>query len=146
MTIEANHRIGTLRRRLVRPVLIAGAALAIAGCGQSEFATQMAQICVEPGADGQPRNRLPGFGDKDCGCAVAILEGGLTPRQQATFIPFRYEVRPDPADRERVNGQMLRAAGIDPTDRAAVRSARSELNDALQPLNERIRSECPAAG
>lgn len=145
MTIETNYRTDTLRRRIVRPLVIASAALAIAGCGQSEFATQMSQICMEPGGDGQPRNSLPGFGDKDCGCAIAILEDGLTARQQATFIPFRYELRPDPADRERVNGQMLRAAGIDPTDRQAVRSARSELNDTLQPLSERIRSECPAA-
>jgi len=146
MTIEANHRIGTLRWQLIRPVWIAGAALAVAGCGQSEFTTQMAAICAEPGGDGLPRNSLPGFSGRDCGCVVSILEDGLTPRQQATFIPLRYELRPDPQDRERVNGQTLRAAGIDPTDRQAVRSARSELDDALHPLNERIRSECPTAG
>jgi len=145
MMHKARYGQGALGQRLSRPVWIAGVALALAGCGQSDFASQMTQICMEPGGDGTPRNSLPGFAERDCGCAIGILEGGLTPRQQATFVPFRYELRPDPADRERVNGEMLRAAGIDPTDRAAVRSARAELDDAIQPLRERIRDECPAA-
>jgi hypothetical protein len=146
MSMPDRHRRARRLKAQGRTAVLACLSLAVAGCGGSEFSARMMEICQRPDASGAPANRLLGFGDKDCGCVIATLESGLTARQQASFIPLRYELMPDPADRERVNGEMLRAAGIDPTDRRAVRSARSELNDALHPLSRRIREQCPSAG
>lgn len=132
-------------------LLLAGAALAgafaLSACGgQSKMAKQLNGICQQPNAAGLPRGDLPGYIGLDCSCVIAHLDKGVPERLKPAFVALRWPLAPDPRDREAVNGQMLRDAGIDPTDYAAVSSANAELRDTLHLLDPQIRAECKVAG
>jgi hypothetical protein len=126
-------------------LLLAGAALAgalaLSGCGQSNFAKQLGEICSEPMSDGTPRSGLPGYSGMDCGCVAEKLDKGVPEKLKPAFVALQWPLRPDPRDREAVNGAMLREAGIDPTDRRAITSAVAELRETLHP---QIREQCKA--
>lgn len=129
-------------------LLLAGAALAgalaLSGCGQSSFAKQLGEICNEPMSDGTPRGGLPGYSGMDCGCVAEKLDKGVPEKLKPAFVALQWPLRPDPRDREAVNGAMLREAGIDPTDRRAITSAVAELRETLHVLNPQIREQCKA--
>lgn len=118
-------------RRTARHSLLACIALPLAGCGQSDFVKQVTPICEE----------LSG-GRKNCSCIIGKLDQGLSEQQKAAFVPLRWPLRPEPQDREFVNGQALRAAGIDPADRQQVQSIQAEFRDTMRALREGIRAEC----
>ena len=105
--------------------------LLLGACGSSDFVKTVGQGCREISGDG-----------KDCDCIVGKLDAGLTEQQKAAFVPLRWPLRPDPRDREAVNGELLRAAGIDPADRRAVSSASQALRDRLHILAPDICAAC----
>ncbi|MDZ4138584.1 MAG: hypothetical protein U1D66_06855 [Erythrobacter sp.] len=113
---------------------LAGLILPLAGCGQSEFAKQIAAVCTEREQSGT-----------DCGCIAAKLDRDFPDNLKPAFVALRWPLRPAPADRDAVNGAMLRAAGIDPADRQQVESANRAFRDAYYPLREQLRSECGGA-
>jgi len=129
-------------------LLLFGAALAgaltLSGCGQSKFAKQLGEICTEPMSDGTPRTGLPGYSSLDCGCVAEKLDKAVPEKLKPAFVALQWPMRSDPRDREVVNGAMLRKAGIDPTDRRAIRSAVAELREALHVVNPQIREQCKA--
>lgn len=109
---------------------IGASCLALGACGQSEFAVMIEKECR---ASGQ---------QDDCACIARTLDEGLPDHLKTAFPALRWELKPAPEDREAVNGAMLRAAGVDPADRQAVRSIRQEFRETMQPLNERTRQQC----
>lgn len=140
----------THSKRLVsgHPLLLIAAALtgtiALSGCGQSTFAKQLSEICTEPMSDGTPRSGLPGYSGMDCGCVVEKLDKSVPEHLKPAFVALQWPLRPDPRDREAINGAMLREAGIDPADRRAISSAVAELRETLHVVNPQIREECKA--
>jgi|TARA_R110000850_G_scaffold53958_2_gene128893 hypothetical protein len=108
--------------------------LPLAACGQSEFTQQIAAACNEEGASG-----------KDCSCIAKRLDAAFPDNLKPAFVALRWPLRPAPADRDAVNGAMLRAAGIDPADRQQMESANRAFRDAYHPLREQLRSECGGA-
>ena len=140
----------TCSKRLVsgHPLLLIAAALtgtmALSGCGQSTFAKQLGEICTEPMSDGTPRSGLPGYSGMDCGCVVEKLDKAVPEHLKPAFVALQWPLRPDPRDREAINGAMLREAGIDPADRRAISSAVAELRETLHVVNPQIREQCKA--
>ena len=114
----------------------------LAACGQSKFSEQISAVCDETLPSGEKRTTMPGYGAADCTCAAKILDDSLSDEQKAVFFPLRLPLLPDPRDREQVNGDALLAAGIDPTNQDAIRSARYALLSALRPIDEKIRAQC----
>ena len=113
---------------------LAAASLSLSACGSSAFSNEVTPICLE---DGNTKAQ--------CACIVAGLEKGLTDRVKTAFVSLRWELRPDPQDRERVNNAALRAAGVDPADRQAVASIRSEYRDTYYPLRDQLSERCGAS-
>ncbi len=112
--------------------VLAALALPLAGCGQSSFSKQVMPICLEDNTKEQ------------CACIISGLDKGLSKRVKAAFVSLRWELRPDPKDRERVFNEAMRAAGVEPTDRQAVASIRSEFRDTYYPLNSQLVDRCGA--
>lgn len=108
---------------------IAGGA-ALAGCGQSDF---QKMVVAECGANGD---------SADCACVASELDAGLPDRVKTAFPALRWPLKPDPQDREAVNNQYLRSAGVDPADRQAVASLRQEYEDTYYPLRNQVRTAC----
>lgn len=132
-------------------LLLAGAAiagaLALTGCGgQSKFEKQLTGICHDAQGHSLSQNpgELPGYTGLDCSCVIAQLDKGVPARLKPAFVALRWPLRPNPRDRDSVNGQMLREAGIDPTDHQAVDSAYAELRDTMHVLDPQIRQSCKA--
>lgn len=121
-----------MKRHLILLSLIAGGAGAtLAGCGQSDFAKMVEAECAQDGDPG-----------KDCSCIASQLDDGLPDRVKVAFQALRWPLKPAPQDREAVNNQMLRAAGVDPADRQAVESIRQEYEDSYYPLRDKVRAAC----
>jgi len=108
-----------------------GAGVALAGCGQSDFAKMVEAECAQDGDPG-----------KDCSCIASQLDDGLPDRVKVAFPALRWPMKPAPQDREAVNNQLLRAAGVDPADRQAVESIRQEFKDSYYPLRNAVRAAC----
>jgi hypothetical protein len=106
-------------------------ALALSGCGSSEFA---AMIEAECSADGSS--------NRDCACIAGALDEGLPDHLKQAFPALRWPLRPEPAMRDAVNGEILRSAGIDPADRMAMESARREFDDRMDILREQTIAQC----
>ncbi|MGV1681572.1 hypothetical protein [Sphingopyxis sp. GW247-27LB] len=112
-------------------LLAGGAGVALAGCGQSDFAKMVEAECAQDGDPG-----------KDCSCIASQLDDGLPDRVKVAFPALRWPMKPAPQDREAVNNQLLRAAGVDPADRQAVESIRQEYEDSYYPLRNAVRAAC----
>ncbi len=108
--------------------------LPLTACGQSEFRQQIAAICTEEADPTQ-----------DCNCIADRLDAGFPDRLKPAFVALRWPLRPDPQDRDAVNGAMLRQAGIDPADPQQMASATREFRDTYYPLRDQIRRECGGA-
>lgn len=111
-----------------RVLFTIAASATLAGCGQSPFAREMMTRCEEAGS------RSP----VDCGCAVGLLEQGLTAQQKAAFVPLRWPMR---LSREE-NSMILRGAGIDPTNERDVDARRRELRHMLNVLGQAAERQC----
>ena len=121
-----------MKRHLILLSLLAGGAGAtLGGCGQSDFAKMVEAECTQ--------DQDPG---KDCSCIASQLDDGLPDRVKVAFQALRWPLKPAPQDREAVNNQMLRAAGVDPADRQAVESIRQEYEDSYYPLRDKVRAAC----
>ncbi len=107
------------------------AATLLAGCGSSDFEKMVIAECMQDGDPG-----------KDCNCIASQLDAGLSDRVKTAFPALRWPLKPDPRDREAVNNQYLRGAGIDPADHQAVASIRSEFKDSYYPLQNQVRAAC----
>ncbi len=104
--------------------------LPLSACGQSAFAKEVTPICLEDNTQAE------------CACLVPALDDGLSDRVKTAFVTLRWELRPEPKDRERVNNERLRAAGVDPADGQAVASIRSEFRDTYYPLRDKLIERC----
>lgn len=118
-------------RQAPRHALLACIAVSVAGCGQSAFVKEVTPICEQFSGGG-----------KNCACIIGKLDSGLSDQQKTAFVALRWPLRPDPQDREFVNGEILRSAGIDPTDRQQMRSVQAEFRDTMRAMSEGIRAEC----
>jgi hypothetical protein len=107
--------------------------LPLAACGETAFSKEVTPICLEQ------------LTAEQCSCIVSGLDDGLPDRVKTAFVALRWELRPDPKDRERVNNAALRAAGVDPADRQAVQSIRSEFRDTYYPLRDKLSDQCGAS-
>jgi hypothetical protein len=116
---------------LLSLLIAGGAGVALAGCGQSDFAKMVEAECAQDGDPG-----------KDCSCIASQLDDGLPDRVKVAFQALRWPLKPAPQDREAVNNPMLRAAGVDPADRQAVESIRQEYEDSYYPLRDKVRAAC----
>ena len=125
-----------IKSSFVRPAFAAASfalvALSLAGCsGQSDFSKQIASICAENAQTGQ-----------DCTCIAKQLDASFPDQLKPAFVALRWPLRPDPQDRDAVNGAMLRAAGIDPADPQQMKSAVRAFRDVYYPLREQLRAQC----
>jgi hypothetical protein len=107
------------------------AMLSLSGCGKSAFETRIAEACSSSAGEGA-----------DCACIARTLDMGLPDHLKLAFDALRWPLKPDPKDREAVNGAMLRSAGVDPADRQAVESIRQEFKEKMHSLNEQTRTQC----
>src|SRR3546814_19412533 len=82
---------------------------------------------------------------KDCSCIASQLDDGLPDRVKAAFPALRWPMKPAPQDREAVNNQLLRAAGVDPADRQAVESIRQEFKASYYAVRNAVRAACGAS-
>src|SRR3546814_11482110 len=94
-------RYSTMKPHLMRLSLLfaGGAGVALAGCGQADFARMVEAECAQDGDPG-----------KDCSCIASQLDDGLPDRVKVAFPALRWPMKPAPPDREAVNNQLLRAA------------------------------------
>src|SRR3546814_15847783 len=65
-----------------------GSVVALAGCGQSDFARMVETECAQ-------------YGDpcKDCSCIASQLDDGLPDRVKVAFPALRWPMKPAPQDR-----------------------------------------------
>lgn len=119
--------------KLMAAGVLTAFSLPLAACGETAFSKEVTPICLEQ------------LTAEQCSCIVSGLDDGLPDRVKTAFVALRWELRPDPNDRERVNNAALRAAGVDPADRQAVRSIRSEFEDSYYPLRDELTERCGAS-
>src|SRR3546814_6950025 len=95
-------RYSTMKPHLILLSLLfaGGAGVALAGCGQSDFACMVEAECAQDGAPG-----------KDCSCIASQLDDGLPDRGQVAFQALRWPMKPAPQDRGAGNNQTVRAGG-----------------------------------
>jgi hypothetical protein len=117
-------------RRHLAAIGLGVTCLALAACGQSEFAAMIEGECLSSGQN------------SDCSCIAKSLDDGLPDHLKTAFPALRWPLKPRPEDREAVNGSLLRSAGVDPADRQAVRSIRQEFKERMHALNAQTRQLC----
>lgn len=120
----------SIRKGTTGSVLLA-LTLTLAACGKSDFHQMIAANC-------QAHNG----GARNCSCIASTLDEGLSDQLKAAFPALRWPLKPDPSDREAVNGGILRSAGVDPADRQAVHSLMQEFKEQMHFLNEQSRNRC----
>src|SRR3546814_17091864 len=74
-----------------------GAGVALAGCGQSDFARMVEAECAQDGDPG-----------KDCSCIASQLDDGLPDRVKVAFTALRWPIKPAPPDRQAGTHPLLR--------------------------------------
>lgn len=118
-------------RRVNTRLFVLLSPLALASCGSSQFASMIESECA---IENNP--------DQDCACIATALDEGLPEHLKQAFPALRWPLRPDPAMRDAVNGEIFRSAGIDPADPIAVLSARREFDDLMNLMRPQTIAQC----